>query len=79
MGDFELNYAGGREILTGMARPEIERLTKQVEAGAGEDATSRVFTTDRAHGQVQVPAYRQARDGALTRGAAAAGLEVESE
>lgn len=75
---FELDYEGGREILTVHARPAIERLTAEVAAGAGEDAESSVFTTDRAHGEVRVPAYRQARDGALTRGAAAAGLEVES-
>lgn len=74
---FELNLEGGAEILTDMARPEIERLTKAVQAGAGPDAESEVITTDRAHGVVRVPAYRQARDGALTRGAAAAGLEVD--
>ena len=60
-----------------IAGPEIERLTKAVEAAAGPDAESEVITTDRAHGVVRVPAYRQARDGALTRGAAAAGLEVD--
>lgn len=79
---FELDYQGGAEILTNMARPEIERLTREVAAAAGEDgepADSAVFTTDRAHGVVRVPAHRQARDGALTRGAAAAGLEVNSE
>ena len=75
---FELDYDGGEHILKVQARPAIEELTARVAAGAGEDAESEVITTDRAHGIVRVPAYRQARDGALTRGAAAAGLEVES-
>ena len=75
---FHLDYRGGEHVLKHMARPEIERLTALAEAGAGEDAESEVITTDRAHGIVRVPAHRQARDGALTRGAAAAGLEVES-
>lgn len=73
---FVLDEEGGAEVLKVMARAEIERLTKLVEAGAGPDATSRVITTDRAHGVIKVPAHRQAKGGALTRGAAAAGLEV---
>lgn len=73
---FTLDEEGGAEVLKELARPEIERLTKVAEEAAGPDATSKVITTDRAHGVIRVPAHRQARDGALTRGAAAAGLEV---
>ncbi|WP_280185829.1 MULTISPECIES: hypothetical protein [Nocardia] len=35
------------------------------------------YTTDRGAAAVVVPAEEQARDGVLTRGAAAAGLEVK--
>jgi hypothetical protein len=73
---FELDEKGGAEILKHAAVAEITRLTKAVEHAAGPEASSEVITTDRAHGVVRVPAYRQAKDGALTRGAAAAGLEV---
>lgn len=73
---FTLDQEGGGEVLKDMAAPEIARLTAVVAAAAGPDAESEVITTDRAHGIVRVPAHRQARDGALTRGAAAAGLEV---
>lgn len=73
---FKLDEKGGAEILKHAAAAEISRLTKAVESGAGPGATSEVITTDRAHGVVRVPAYKQAKDGALTRGAAAAGLEV---
>ncbi|NEW27248.1 hypothetical protein [Nocardia cyriacigeorgica] len=37
------------------------------------------YTTDRGAAAVVVPAEEQARDGVLTRGAAAAGLEVKQK
>lgn len=73
---FHLDYDGGEHVLKVLAHGEISRLTAIAAAGAGEDAEHEVITTDRAHGVVRVPAHRQAKDGALTRGAAAAGLEV---
>ena len=75
---FELDYEGGAEVLKEMAAQHIGELTRQVAASSGDDAEFEMFTTDRIGGSVRVPAEQQARDGVLTRAAAAAGLEVRS-
>lgn len=49
----------------------------RVAALAGENAQVERYTTDRGAAAVVVPAEDQARDGVLTRAAAAAGLEVK--
>jgi hypothetical protein len=74
---FELNFAGGAEVLKEMAAPLISTLAHTVAATAGEDAKVSVFTTDRAHASVSVPAEQQARDGVLTRAFAEAGFEIQ--
>lgn len=73
---FELNLEGGAEVLKEMAAPHIAALARQVAAAAGPDAEVVEYTTDRAAATVSVPAEQQAKDGALTRAASGAGLEV---
>lgn len=80
---FELDTDGGSEILKEMIKPYILDLALQVGELADEGATVDEFSqikeyeTDRAAASVTVPAERQAKDGALTRAASAAGLEVK--
>lgn len=75
---FKLDHAGIAELLKG---PEIsgaiDAAGQQVAALAGGDA--KAATTDRHISIVRVEAERQARDGALTRAAAACGLEVKAK
>jgi hypothetical protein len=79
---FELDIDGGAEVLTEMAQPLILEIALQVAEAADEGATVDEYAqveekvTDRAKALVSVPAERQAKDGVLTRAAAAAGLEV---
>lgn len=51
----------------------------RVAAHAGDNAHVDRYTTDRGAAAVVVPAEDQARDGKLTRAAAAAGLEVKQK
>jgi hypothetical protein len=73
---FELDKAGGAEVLKVMAAEAIAALAQQVAAAAGEGAVVEMSTTDRARAKVKVPADVQAKDGVLTRAAAEVGLEV---
>ncbi len=74
--NFRLNYKGGSELLKEIAAPHINALAQRVASAAGDDAEVTPYTTDRAAASVTVPAYQQAKDGALTRAVSAAGLEV---
>lgn len=76
---FRLNRKGGAEVLKELAAPHINALAQQIAAKAGPDAEVDEYTTDRAAASVAVPAHQQAKDGALTRAAAAAGLEVRAK
>ena len=78
MNTFTLNLGGGAEVLKELVADEITAIAWRIAAGAGEGATVKEYTTDRAAAAVSVPAQRQAKDGALTRAAAAAGLEVKA-
>lgn len=73
---FELDVAGGAEVLKEMSAPLIAETAAQVAAAAGPGAEVKMRVTDRARASVTVPAEAQAVDGVLTRAAAAAGLEV---
>lgn len=73
---FKLNRKGGAEVLKQLAAPHINALAQQIAAQAGDDAVVSEYTTDRAAAAVSVPAEQQAKDGALTKAASAAGLEV---
>ncbi|MGA5467173.1 hypothetical protein [Mycobacterium sp. NPDC050041] len=73
---FKLNRKGGAEVLKRTAAAAIANLAQEVAKNAGPDAKVSLYTTDRAAASVSVPAEQQARDGVLTRAAAAAGLEV---
>lgn len=76
---FKLNRKGGAEVLKQLAAPQINALAQQIAAKSGEDAVLEEYTTDRAAALVSVPAGQQAKDGRLTRAAAAAGLEVRAK
>lgn len=76
---FRLNYKGGKEVLNQVAAPLINAVAQQVADKIGDEAQVEPYTTDRAAASVSVPAERQAKDGALTRAAAATGLEVRSK
>ena len=75
MSDFTLDKAGGAEVLKEMAADAIRELARHVASNAATDVVGE-HVTDRFVATVSVPAYRQAKDGALTRAASAAGLEV---
>lgn len=76
---FELDPKGGAEVLKQIAAQHINALAKQVAEHAGADAQVEEYTTDRAAASVKVPAGQQAKDGTLTRAAAAVGLEVRTK
>jgi len=76
---FTLDRKGGAEVLKQIAAAQINALAHQVGARAGKDAEVEEYTTDRAAASVTVPAEQQAKDGVLTRAAAAAGLEVRAK
>jgi len=64
--------------------PELDAVTAAVVKGAGRrghprDVKVRRRITDREVREVSVPAYRQAKYGALSKGAAAAGLSVRGK
>lgn len=73
---FELDRAGGAEVLKVLAAEAIAELAAQVAAKAGEGAEVSTSVTDRARASVRVPADAQATDGVLSRAAAEVGLEV---
>lgn len=76
---FRLSRKGGAEVLKQLAAGPVNTLAQQVASAAGADAEVDQYTTDRAAAAVSVPAEQQAKDGVLTRAAAAAGLEVQSK
>jgi hypothetical protein len=73
---FRLDLKGGAEVLNIKSVDAVNALAHQIGDQAGADAEVDPYTTDRAAAAVTVPAERQAKDGALTRAAAAVGLEV---
>lgn len=79
---FQLDREGGAEVLKELVADHIKEIALQVGSAADEGAKvaeySQVddYITDRFVASVTVPAERQAKNGALTRAAAAAGLEV---
>ena len=79
---FELNRDGGAEVLKELSADAIRELALQIGAAADEGAKvadySQIgeYITDRFVATVSVPAYRQAKDGALTKAASESGLEI---
>jgi hypothetical protein len=75
-----LNRAGIARLIKS---PEFAALVNdaaiRAAAGAGPNAKVETYTTDREAAAVVVPAEDQAIGGALTRGAAAAGLEIKQK
>lgn len=76
MSGFKLNRKGGEEVLKRIAAERVNAIAHQIAAQAGPDAQVDEYTTDRAAAAVRVPADQQAKDGVLTRAAAAVGVEV---
>jgi hypothetical protein len=82
---FELDRDGGAEVLKELVAETIREIALRVGAAADEGAKvaeySQIadYVTDRFVASVTVPAERQAREGVLTRAAAAAGLEVRAK
>jgi hypothetical protein len=75
---FTLNRKGGAEVLNALAAEYVNDLAKQIAAQTGvPDVEVEQYTTDRAAASVSVPAHLQAKDGALTKAAAAIGVEVK--
>lgn len=72
-----LNHATIANLLKSQGVADlVNRTAREVAAHAGEDADVDEYTTDRGAASVAVPAEQQAIEGALTRAAAAASLEV---
>lgn len=57
---------------------DAARRVAEAAGGRSKGAIVEEYTTDRVAASVKVPAARQARRGALTRAAAAVGLEVRA-
>jgi hypothetical protein len=87
--DFRLDAAGVREVLKGTeVRRLVDSVAEEVAAKARANVAPDVvvsvkaYTTDRGAASITVQDVRamawQARDGILTRAAAAAGLEVKA-
>lgn len=81
---FTLDLKVGAEVLKEMAAEAVSELALQFGAEADNGAKVSEYSqiTDRVSGSrfvatVAVPAYRQARDGALTKAAASLGLEIK--
>lgn len=81
--EIKLNTKGVREILFTSAGDLVndtaQKMADKINSGRENPiATVQKYTTDRRAASVGVPAIYQARDGELTRAAAAMGLEVTS-
>lgn len=74
-----LNTANVGRMLTTRFRGPVNALAHAIAEQAGEDAEVDEYTTDRSAAGVSVPTHRQTVDGALTRAAAALGLEVKAK
>ncbi|ORB55203.1 hypothetical protein BST43_15125 [Mycobacteroides saopaulense] len=76
MGEFTLDHKGIEDVLKNLTAKPINDIAKRIGVHAGPEAVIDEYETDRAAASVSVPAGLQAKHGALTRAAAAAGLEV---
>lgn len=75
-----LNYAALAKLLKSEDFAALANsAAQQVADKAGDGAQVSKYTTDRRAAAVSVPAEDQARDGALTRAAAAVGLQVKTK
>ncbi|MFC9768657.1 hypothetical protein [Rhodococcus jostii] len=74
---FRLDRKGVAEVLKSAEfAAHINTVARDVASKAGDGAEVSEYTTERRAAAVSAPAEAQARGGALTRAAAAAGLEV---
>ncbi|WP_280224934.1 hypothetical protein [Nocardia farcinica] len=79
-----LNRAEVGRLLRTAFTPELSAVARVVVAAAGhkghrKDVRLRWKVTDRQVAEISVPAYRQAKYGALSKGAAAAELRVRGK
>lgn len=82
-GQIRLNHAGIAKLLKSAEFREMTnreaRAVAEAAGGSSKGAKVDEYTTDRSAASVKVPAARQAKSGALTRAAAARGLEVRQK
>ncbi|WP_433658039.1 hypothetical protein ACQPW1_39715 [Nocardia sp. CA-128927] len=69
-----LNHGEVGRLLRTAFGEDVAALARRLAAQAGKGARVHLYTTDRQAASVSVPAYRQAKHGALTKAAAAVGL-----
>lgn len=74
-----LNHATAAKLLRTAFTIGTNALADRIADEIGEDAFVEHYTTDRGAAAVIVPSELQASDGALTRAAAALGLEVKAK
>lgn len=75
---FQLDRAGGAEVLKIIVSEEVGALASQVSAAAGPDSVIETKTSGtRFVATVKVPAAAQAKDGVLSRAAAKVGLDIK--
>lgn len=79
---YRIDSKGTVEMLRTNPRPAVTEAARQIAARIDGDVAVDEYTTDRAAAAVTLreptALLRQARDGVLTRAAAAVGLEVRS-
>lgn len=77
LGGFQLDKAGGAEVLKVLAAQAVTDIAMKVVGGAGPDASiSTEVTKTRFVATVTVPASQQAKDGVLSKAVGALGGEV---
>jgi hypothetical protein len=74
-----INHATAARLLRTRFAAQTNALAHAIAEQIGEDAFVHEYTTDRSAAAVLVPTPVQAREGALTRAAAALGLEVKAK
>lgn len=77
-GEVRLHNANIGKLLRDKFRDQVNAMAYALAEEIGDDAMVDEYSTDRAAAGVRVPSERQTVDGALTRAAAALGLEVKA-
>lgn len=81
MADVELKLLYGvlGKMLKTEWNDEVDAIAAKVAANAGEEAVWEHYTTDRGAASVAVPAYEQAKDGALTKACSKSGVSFRAK
>jgi len=73
--ELRLDHGEIAKLLKTAFNAEVDALAAHIAEQAGEDAVVDAYTTDRHAAGVSVPSWQQARDGALSKACAKAGVE----